>query len=49
MMKNMKPPVFKGEDQDCNKDVVQTFLQKQSDLHVLHQTLDSICALQACL
>ena len=49
MMKNMKPTVFKGEDQDRNKDVVQTFLQKWSDLHALRQTPDSICALEASL
>lgn len=49
MMKNLKPPVFKGEDRDRNKDAVQTFLQKWSDLHVLRHTPESICALETSL
>ena len=49
MMKNMKPPVFKEKDQDHNKDAIQTFLQKWSDLHALHQTPDSISALETSL
>ena len=46
MMKNMKPLAFKGKDQDGNKDTMQTFLQKWSDLHALRQTPDCIHALE---
>ena len=33
MLKNMKPPMFKGEERDRNKDAVHTFLHKWTDLH----------------
>ena len=44
MLKNMKPPVFKGEERDCNKDAVHTFLHKWADLHLLCRTPTAIMA-----
>ena len=38
MVKNMKPPVFKREELDCNKDAIHTFLHKWADLHILSHT-----------
>ena len=35
MLKNMKPPAFKGEERERSKDAVNTFLHKWSDLHAL--------------
>ncbi|MCO5575776.1 hypothetical protein L7F22_029581 [Adiantum nelumboides] len=49
MLKNMKPPAFKGEERECSKDAVNTFLYKWSDLHALHRTPDNICALETSL
>ena len=49
MFKNLKPPVFQGEEKDRNKDAVTTFLQKWRDLHQLHRTSDSIAAIEASL
>ena len=34
-LKNLKPPTFRGEEKDRNKDFVHTFIQKWMDLHVL--------------
>ena len=39
-LKNLKPPSYKGEEKDRNKDAVHTFLQKWSDLHALRRTPD---------
>ena len=44
MLKNMKPLVFKGEECDCNKDAIHTFLHKWADLHRLHRTPAAIMA-----
>ena len=49
MLKNMKPPSFKGEEKDRNKDAVNTFLLKWTDLHILRRTPDHIRALEASL
>ena len=37
-LKNLKPLLYKCEENDHNKDAVHTFLQKWSDLHALHST-----------
>ena len=44
MLKNMKPPVFKGEKHDCNKDAIHTFLHKWADMHRLRRTPTAIMA-----
>ncbi|MCO5609563.1 hypothetical protein L7F22_063792 [Adiantum nelumboides] len=49
MLKNMKPPAFKGEERERSKDAVNTFLHKWSDLHALRRTPDNICALETSL
>ena len=49
MFKNVKPPVFRGEEKDRNKDAVTTFLQKWRDLHRLRRTSDSVAAVEASL
>ena len=46
LLKNMTPPVFKGEDWERNKDAVNTYLHKWNDLHTLRNTLDSLCAIE---
>ena len=33
LFKNIKPPVFKGEDKERNKDAIITYLQKWSALY----------------
>ena len=48
-MKNMKPPVFRGEERERNKDAVNTFLHKWGDLHALRHTPDSIRATETSL
>ena len=45
MLKNMKPPVFKGQERDRNKDAVHTFLHKWADLHRLRRTPVTIMAI----
>ena len=35
LLKNMMPPVFKGEDWERNKDAINTHLHKWNDLHAL--------------
>ena len=32
-LKNLKPPSYKGEDKDRNRDAVHTFLQKWIDMY----------------
>ena len=49
MLKNMKPPVFKGEERDRNKDAVHTFLHKWADLHRLRRTPTAIMATETSL
>ncbi|MCO5548046.1 hypothetical protein L7F22_001502 [Adiantum nelumboides] len=49
MAKHIKPPVFKGDDKERNKDAVNTFLHKWSDLHALRSTPDSTCAIETSL
>ena len=44
--KNLKPPTFRGEEKDWNKDSVHTFIQKWTDLHVLRRTSDEQRALE---
>ena len=41
LLKNTKPPIFKGEDKERNKDAVNTFLHKWGLLHALRHTLDA--------
>ena len=48
-MKNLKPPTFKGEEKDRNKDAVHTFFQKWSDLHALCLTPEELQALEVSL
>ena len=49
LLKVVQPPTVKGEEKDCNKDVVNTFLLKWMDLHWFCNTLEFVCALQASL
>ncbi|MCO5591548.1 hypothetical protein L7F22_045534 [Adiantum nelumboides] len=49
MLKNMKPPAFKGEERERSKDAVNTFLHKWSDFHALRRTPNNICALETSL
>ena len=49
MLKNMKPPSFKGEEKEKIKDAINTFLHKWSDLHDIRRTPDHIRALEASL
>ena len=49
MIKNLKPPVFKGEERDRNKDAVHTFLHKWADLHRLRRTPTSIMVTETSL
>ena len=49
MLKNMKPPAFKGEERERSKDAVNTFLHKWSNLHALRRTPDHVRALEASL
>ena len=49
MLKNMKPPVFKGEECDRNKDAVHTFLHKWMDLHRLRCTFAAVMATETSL
>ena len=41
LLKNTKPPIFKGEDKERNKDAVNTFLHKWGLLHALRHTPDA--------
>ena len=47
--KNIKPPIFKGEEKERNKDAVNTFLHKWTGLHDLRRTSDSVRVLEASL
>lgn len=47
ILKGIKPLTFNGEEKERNKDVVNTFLQKWHDWHVLRQILDSVRAMEA--
>ena len=47
--KNIKPPIFKGEEKERNKDDVNTFLHKWTGLHDLRRTSDGVCVLEASL
>ena len=49
MLKNLKPPTFKGEEKQRNKDAVNTFLLKWNDVHALRGTPDRIRALETSL
>ena len=49
LFKHMKPPVFRGEDRDRNKDSVITFLQKWRDVHDLRKPDESVKILEASL
>ena len=49
MLKNMKPPVFKGEERDQNKDAVHNFLHKWANLHRLRHTPTAIMATETSL
>ena len=49
MFKSMKPPLFYGEEQDHNKDVMNTFLQKWRDLHQLRHTPKEFMVIEASL
>ena len=49
MLRNMKPPVFKGEERDRTKDAVHTFLHKWTDLHRLQRTLAIVMATEMSL
>jgi len=49
LFKHMKPPVFKGEDRDRNKDTVMTFLRKWRDVHDLRKPEESVKVLEASL
>ena len=49
LFKHMKPPVFSGEDRDCNKDTVMTFLQKWRDVLNLQKPEESVRILEASL
>ena len=40
VLKNLKPPIFKGEDKERNKDNVDTFLSKWGDIHTMRGTMD---------
>ena len=48
-LKNLKPPSYKGEEKDRNKDAMHIFLQKWSDLHALRSTPDEQRALETSL
>ena len=39
-LKNVQIPKFKGNEKDCSKDAVHTFIQKWTDIHDLRATLD---------
>ena len=49
LLKNMTPPVFKGEDWERNKDAVNTYLHKWNDLHTLRNTPDFLRAIDSSL
>ncbi len=42
LFKHMKPPMFRSEDRDRNKDSVMTFLQKWRDVHDLRKPDESV-------
>ena len=47
LLKNMTPPVFKGEDRERNKDAVNTYLHKWNELHTLRNTPDFLRAIES--
>ena len=47
LFKHMKPPIFRGEDKDRNKDSVMTFLQKWRDVHNLRKAEEPVKLLEA--
>ena len=49
LLKNMTPSVFKGKDQEQNKEAINTYLHKWNDLHMLINTLDSLRAIESSL
>ena len=49
LLKNMTPPMFKGEDWERNKDAINTYLHKWNDLHTLRNTPDSLHAIESSL
>ena len=49
MFKHVKPPVFKGEDKEQNKDAIVTFLHKWQALHQLRCTPDVDTIIQTSL
>ena len=49
MFKSIKPPVFKTDDKERNKDAVVTFLHKWKALHQLRRTPDVDTPIQASL
>ena len=38
LLKSHKPPNFKGEERDRNKDTVNTFLSEWDDIHRIRKT-----------
>ena len=38
ILKDLKPPVYNGEEKERNKDAINTFLQKWQDFHRLRNT-----------
>ena len=49
LLKNMKPPVFKGEEKERNKDAVDTFLSKWAEIHDMRNTHDKVKPLHTSL
>ena len=49
LIKNLKPPIFKGEDKEWNKDNVDTFLSKCVKTHAMRGTHDHNKPCHTCL
>ena len=49
VLKNLTPPMFKGEDNEQNKDTVDTFLSKWGEIHQMRGTSDKKKPLHTCL
>ena len=49
VLKNLKPPGFKGEDKEQNKDTVDTFLSKWGEIHKMRGTMEHNKPLHTCL
>ena len=49
LLKNLKPPIFKGEDKERNKDNVDTFLSKWAEIHDMRGTHDHLKPRHTCL